>query len=153
MKNKFLFIINALCFIAIGAGLLYLFLFYFPTNTEMHPQNYFNQDIYWTSSVPEFSGLIEFKLTGISMYPTIPQNASLLVAPNVNVSIGDIVAYHHIGIVIPIAHRLIGIKQINGQIEYLMKGDNVKYNDYEWVNQSQIIGRVVGVLYAFLSIK
>lgn len=128
-------------FIIVLAGSA-IYIFIFPNYTTLSPKIYFSNNI---SSI----NLNQFELFTMqetpSMLPTIPYGATVIVLPisqSQNISVGDIIAFNFQNNKYPIAHRVI---QISNN-KYLTKGDNNKLSD-SWINQSQIIGKVVGVLY------
>ena len=98
-----------------------------------------------------------------SMYPTLSPGAQVFVMStsthgNITiyppVSIGDILVFKVKNVLLAngtyftgmVAHRVIEISNKGNMSEYLTKGDNMKSGEL-WVNQSQVYGKVVGVLY------
>jgi signal peptidase I len=150
-KNNIGFILG---FISIGIILLIIgfftaVLYYqiFPYYTESSPTTYFPSG---TNSID----LSRFQLFTMqqtpSMLPTIPYNSTVIVLPISqvqNISVRDIIAFYYPGRILPVAHRVVEIRNVSGQEEYLTKGDNVKYSDQILINKTEIIGKVVGVLY------
>lgn len=89
--------------------------------------------------------LVKFNATGNSMWPTIANGETILVAPIAEGDIkpGDILLYKHAGR--PIAHRVVAIKKTStGEQAFILRGDAAAQDD-EPIFGHQITGKVVGV--------
>ena len=129
----------------------YIQLDLYPTKTNMQPSNYF-QNLTENSVIQLDQFRVYQMLDTPSMLPTLPYNSYLLTKEDLDYSIGDIIVINLPEDSLdryknqPSAHRIIKIKE-NDQKLYLTRGDNMKFNDGIWWNESQIYGKVIGVLY------
>lgn len=147
-KNKIL-IVGTIGFI-LGAIFVILFLnFLKPTISNLSPQNYLVGDyknIYeiFNSNFINTNNLDVGILNGKSMLPTIPINSKILFIKTDNISIGDIIIRNDKYMT---THRIYKIKYLNGEKCYSTWGDNNRIDDGDCIFISEIMGRVVGVLY------
>lgn len=85
-----------------------------------------------------------------SMHPTISVGHVALVSREFDpyeMKVGDIVAYESSRSDVPIAHRIIEVEGEGNGVCYRLQGDNNPYPDQGCANPSDILYRIVGVLY------
>ena len=80
-----------------------------------------------------------------SMEPMISPFSLVIVSPESDIRIGDVVLYE---VELSkkkykVLHRVIDIKEKKGQIVYITKGDNRRYADAWYVNRENIIGKLL----------
>ena len=80
-----------------------------------------------------------------SMEPMISPFSLVIVSPESDIRIGDVVLYE---VELSkkkykVLHRVIDIKEKRGQIVYITKGDNRRYADAWYVNRENIIGKLL----------
>lgn len=93
--------------------------------------------------IPDFFGYTPFIILSGSMEPTIKTNDVIITnkIAESNIQVGDILSYQSSEDDIVITHRLIEIKEENGQKIYIFKGDNNTTEDEEKVTYSNIQGK------------
>ncbi len=86
-----------------------------------------------------------------SMHPTISVGHTAIVTSKFDensLQIGDIIVYEKAGLSVPIGHRITDIeKNKNGEICYIVQGDNNDRPDLGCVEPDQIAGLLVGTIY------
>ena len=80
-----------------------------------------------------------------SMEPMISPFSLVIVSPESDIRIGDVVLYE---VELSkkkykVLHRVIDIKEKKGQIVYITKGDNRRYADAWYVSRENIIGKLL----------
>lgn len=93
--------------------------------------------------IPNFLGYTPFIIVSGSMEPVIKTN-DVIVTHKINqndIKVGDIVSYKSSQDDVIVTHRIIEIKEENGQTIYVMKGDSNKSQDSEIVTYSKIQGK------------
>ena len=77
-----------------------------------------------------------------SMVPTIPIGSAIIVRPEAEYAVGNIVTFERPGDTLPTTHRIVSATTTAGVVEYTMRGDANNANDWQAVAQSDVIGRV-----------
>jgi len=97
-----------------------------------------------------------------SMRPTLDENSNgirIPVTDKIKVNLGDIITYKNNGIFKSendsqlIVHRVVGIRKVDDEEQYLMLGDNNKGISDGWINRSQIIYKTIGIIYTFFTLE
>lgn len=157
MKSNIEKVITGLVLIVLGAILALWYVHFSPTHTSISPSGYFPNPI----SIPQIdlSNLIIYRFSEAdSMFPVFSINSQILLEPykeNMTLQVGDIITFNKNNITTndfktytgKITHRIVGIKEMDGEIYYQTKGDNIKYKDVFLVSKNEIIGKVVAILY------
>jgi len=76
-----------------------------------------------------------------SMAPAIKTGSVVVVKPSKSYNIGDIITFG--GAKTPISHRIYDIKDNNGSLSYITKGDNNNTADSQEVRPDEIIGKII----------
>jgi signal peptidase len=94
--------------------------------------------------VEEFSGWQVCLVTGSSMSPAIPENSLLLIKKTKpsGIKLNQIILYKEDKAWLKVAHRVVGIKRVNGELYFKTKGDANRQTDFETIPASQVIGVV-----------
>ena len=100
------------------------------------------------------SDIIKGHIQGTSMLPGIKAGDTLFYVPvtnETNLEIGDVIMYEYSSNQIYYNHRIIGIHSnltlFDGEMIYVMRGDNNKLNDDFMVTRNLIKYKLVGVIY------
>ncbi|MBI2024442.1 signal peptidase I [Candidatus Giovannonibacteria bacterium] len=83
-----------------------------------------------------------------SMEPNIKTGAIVLIKPAANYSVGDVITFDGNfkdarGKRVPITHRILEVKNENGVISYITKGDANEEKDGEAVLSRSVVGKVL----------
>ena len=93
---------------------------------------------------------IRIKLSGHSMEPTYMDGDFLVLRIGVShISLGDIVARYDLDDIITL-HRVVDVREENGKVEFLTKGDHNYYVD-NWCSMNDIIGVVINESDGYIS--
>jgi signal peptidase I len=89
-------------------------------------------------------GRATITVTGLSMMPFLGDGSRVVVEPvRQEIRLGDIVVYYHDKVLI--SHRVVRIKQDQGQLFFQTKGDSALRFDPFLVRRCDLIARVVGL--------
>lgn len=95
-------------------------------------------------AIPNIFGIKTFDIVSSSMSPSLEVHdvAIIKMCDIEDLKKDDVITFHTENAVI--THRIIDIKNKDGIIEFITKGDNNKVTDIEKVSPSQIEGRYIG---------
>ena len=79
-----------------------------------------------------------------SMEPSIKTGAVVVVKPVEKYQIGDVITFKDVfKTEVPVTHRIVEIKVIEGKYHYLTKGDANDNNDPKEVSETDVVGKVL----------
>ena len=78
-----------------------------------------------------------------SMEPAIKTGSIVVIKPEKNYKIGDIITFNSNGSRLPITHRIYDAKVIKNEVYYITKGDANKTPDDRKISKKEIIGKVL----------
>jgi len=83
-----------------------------------------------------------------SMEPNIKTGAIVLIKPSANYSVGDVITFDGNfkdakGKRVPITHRITEVKNENGKVSYMTKGDANEEADGEFIPALRVVGKVL----------
>lgn len=80
-----------------------------------------------------------------SMEPTIHMGSFVLIKPASTYTVGDVIVYkkaHRSESELPTAHRIVNTEVVEGEIQYVTKGDANEFPDMELIRKSEVWGKV-----------
>lgn len=82
-------------------------------------------------------------LTG-SMEPAIPTGSIVLIYPRADYKVGEIITFkrQESSLEVPITHRIVEVKETDGAIAYVTKGDDNDGADAKPVSKDEVYGKV-----------
>ena len=78
-----------------------------------------------------------------SMEPAIKMGSIVVVKPERDYKIGDVITFTFRKNEIPITHRIYNTEVVDGEIYYITKGDANKAPDEKRVSKKQVVGKVL----------
>lgn len=78
-----------------------------------------------------------------SMQPAIKTGGIVVIKPEKEYKVGDIITFDERSVGVPITHRIFEIKENNGHTVYTTKGDANKSDDENLLSEKSIIGKVL----------